>query len=163
EFVGQVFVRHSVHSTTLGSASHFLWTADTGATSYMTPYKHWFHNYTPMRVAVHFANNRIIYSEDVESVVFAPEVKKKLVRKLEFSRMLHVPELGSNLFSVLYLVRHHSLNVHIYSDCMNFDHNGETLFCAFINTSNTAYFDGTVISAMDSAQVANSSALPLDE
>ncbi|EKM54365.1 uncharacterized protein PHACADRAFT_97404, partial [Phanerochaete carnosa HHB-10118-sp] len=107
ESAGQASMRHSAHSTTLDSASHLLWIADTGATSHMTPHKHWLCNYTPMRVAVRLANDHIVYSEGVESVVFAPEVKGKLVRELELSRvfnqggMLHQ---GGVLFPVLYVM-----------------------------------------------------------
>ena len=163
EFAGQASVRAPSTSTTPEDTTHLLWTADTGATSHMTPHKHWLRNYTPLRVPVRLANNQIVYSEGVGSVVFAPEVKGECVRKVEFSRVLHVPALGSNLFSVLYLTRQRGFIVHIYSERMNFDHSGHTLFCAAINTSNTAYLTGQVVPAFDSALAASSSTLPLDE
>ena len=74
----------------------------------------------------------------------------------------HVPELGSNL-SVLYLTRHRGFNVHIYSERMDFDRDSQTLFCTTINASNTAYLAGTVHSALETAQAAATSTLPLDE
>ena len=78
----------------------------------MTPHKHWIRNYTPVRISVRLANGQVIYSEGVGSVVFALEVKEQLVREVEFSRVFHVPELGSNLLSVLYLVRHRNFAEH---------------------------------------------------
>ena len=89
--------------------------------------------------------------------MFAPEIQGKSVRVVEFSRVLHVPELGSNLFSVLYLTRHRGFNVHIYSAHMDFDGDSQTLFCATINASNTAYLAGTVHSALETAQAAATS------
>ncbi|GJE85703.1 hypothetical protein PsYK624_017820 [Phanerochaete sordida] len=124
----------------------------------MTPQKHWLRKYAPLRVAVRLANDDVVYSEGVGSVVFAPEGK----RELEFSRVLHVPELGSNLFSVLYLARHHGFTIHIYSDRMDFDREGHTLFCAKIDASNTAYLDGKVVPAPQAALSASASTLPLD-
>ena len=38
------------------------WTPDTGATSHMTPHHHWLHNYTPCRIPIHLADNRVVYS-----------------------------------------------------------------------------------------------------
>ena len=124
----------------------------------MTPHKHGLRNYAPLRVAVRLANDDVVYSEGVGSVVFAPEGK----RELEFSRVLHVPELGSNLFSVLYLARHRGFTIHIYSDRMDFDREGHTLFCAKIDASNTAYLDGTVLPPLKSAQASDTSTLALE-
>ena len=84
-------------------------------------------------------------------------------RAVEFSRLLHVPDLGSNLFSVLYLTRCRGFNVHIYSDRMDFAHDRSMLFCATIDDFNTAYLDGIVLSPPESAQVSTTSTLALDE
>ena len=81
EFAGQASVRLSSHSTPAELATHLLWNADTGATSHMTPHKHWLHNYSPLRIPVRLANDQIVYSEGVGSVVFAPEVKGHWVRE----------------------------------------------------------------------------------
>lgn len=72
-------------------------------------------------------------------------------------------KLSSNLFSVLYLVRNRGFFVHIYPDCMDFDRNSQTLFCAAIEASNTAYLTGTIIPALESAQLSAASTLPLDK
>lgn len=85
------------------------------------------------------------------------------MRSVEFTRVLHVPELGSNLLSVLYLARKCAFNVHISSSSMDFVRDGQTLFCVPIDSSNTAFLAGQVIPAFESAQVSASSTLPLDE
>lgn len=71
----------------------------------MTPHRGWLRNCTPCEIPVHLANHTIIFSQGIGSVVFAPEVRGEVVRSVEFTRVLHVPELGSNLLSVLYLAR----------------------------------------------------------
>ena len=88
----------------------------------MTPHKHWLRNYTPLRIPVRLANDQIVYSEGVGSVVFAPEVGGAAVREIELSRVLHVPDLGSNLLSVLYLTKQKSYHVLINSSCLSFYH-----------------------------------------
>ncbi|KAJ8583102.1 hypothetical protein M405DRAFT_918982, partial [Rhizopogon salebrosus TDB-379] len=49
------------------------------------------------------ADNNIVYSAGVGTVVFSPVVDGKTVRAVEFTRVLHVPDLRNNLLSVLYL------------------------------------------------------------
>ncbi|KAJ3474116.1 hypothetical protein NLI96_g12644 [Meripilus lineatus] len=41
----------------------YQWLVDSGATSHMTPHRHWFHTFVPWRVPVRIANGQIIYSE----------------------------------------------------------------------------------------------------
>ena len=38
------------------------WNADTGATSHMTPHRHWLHNYVPKRIPIKLADNKTVYS-----------------------------------------------------------------------------------------------------
>ena len=83
-------------------------------------------------------------------------------RQVLFSRVLHVPELGSNLLSVLYLVRNHQFQVHISSEHMEFERDGTVYFTAPIDSTNTAYLAGDVVPVAESAQVSSASTLPLD-
>ena len=129
----------------------------------MTPHRSWLRHYTPLIMPIRLANNSVIYSAGVGSMVFAPEVEGDFLQHVEFSRVLHVPDLGSNLLSVLYLTRHHRFNVHIVRDRMSFILDGQTRFIAPIDDSNTAHLAGTVIPAPESALVASSSTLPLNE
>ena len=92
------------------------WNTDTGITSHMTPHKSWIQNYTPYRVPVRLADNRVVYSEGVGSVLFTPIVNGEVARDVEFGRVLHVPALNNNLLSVLYLTKHRGFHVHINKD-----------------------------------------------
>ncbi|KIK29647.1 hypothetical protein PISMIDRAFT_89232, partial [Pisolithus microcarpus 441] len=98
------------------------WTADTGATSHMTPHCHWLRNYTPKCVPICLADNTIVYSAGIGSVVFHPVIEGKGVRAVKFRCVLHVPDLKSNLLSVLYLTHHSGFVVNINSVHMAFSH-----------------------------------------
>ena len=97
-------------------------------------------------------------------MLFAPEVKDGCGgRQVLFSRVLHVPELSSNLLSVLYLVKKHDFHVHISSKGMEFEKNGTVLFRAPIDDSNTAYLAGQVVPAREHAEISVAFTLPLTE
>ena len=97
-------------------ASSFDWNTDSGATSHMTPHRHWIRNYRPLRLPIRLADDLIVYSAGVGSVVFNPTIRGKTMRPVEFTRVLHVPDLKSNLLSILYLTRHKQFTIHINSD-----------------------------------------------
>ena len=77
----------------------------------MTPHCHWMRNYVPKRVPIKLADDKTVYSAGEGTIVFNPIVNGKAVRPLEFSRVLHVPDLRNNLFSVLFLTRHKGFTV----------------------------------------------------
>ena len=87
------------------------WIADTGATRHMTPHRHWFHSYTPYRVAIRLADNKIVHSTGRGVVHYVPVVNGKPQQPLAFHDVLHVPALRSNLLSVRYLTRNKGYNV----------------------------------------------------
>jgi len=68
EFAGNT----SASSTSSSTPSNFDWLADTGATSHMTPHRHWVRNYMPLRGAIKLADNSTVYSAGVGTVVFSP-------------------------------------------------------------------------------------------
>ena len=118
------------------------WNADTGATSHMTPHCHWLRNYTLKRVPIKLADNTVVYSAGVGSVVFHPNLEGKRGRAMEFSNVLHVPHLRNNLLAVLYLTRCSSFVVHINATHMSFARSGgPPLFVAPINDHNAAFLD----------------------
>jgi hypothetical protein len=89
------------------------WLADTGATSHMSPHRHWVHNYTPLRI--------LIYSSGVGTVVFNPVIDGKHLQTLVFTKVLHIPELENSLLLCLYLTKHKGFEIHINShhmDCL---------------------------------------------
>lgn len=85
--------------------AHCDWTADTGATAHMTPHRHWLRDYKPHRVPIKLADRTVVYSVGIGSVVFVPVVNGRKTRTMQFSNVLHVPDLQNNLLAVLYLTR----------------------------------------------------------
>ena len=142
EFAGNASCRSS--QPTITSTSTYLWIADTGASSHMTPHRHWLRDYTPLRVPIHLADNTVIYSKGVGNVVFNPTMYGKVMRSVEFTRVLHVPALQNNLLSVLYLSRQRGIDILISSAKLDmvFSQGGQPLFVAPINRDNSAYLTG---------------------
>ena len=81
------------------------WNADTGATSHMTPHRHWLRDYVPKRVPIKLADNNTVYFMGEGTVIFNPIIDGKPVAQIGFTRVLHVPDLRNNLLSVLFLTR----------------------------------------------------------
>jgi len=127
------------------------WLADTGATSHMTPHRHWVRNYSPLRMLIKLADNSIIYSSGVGTVVFNPVIGGKASQPVEFTRVLHVPLLQNNLLSCLYLAKYKGFNIHIDSQQMDFNCDDRTLFCAPIGSTNCAHLSGSTEPPSESA------------
>ena len=125
----------------------------------MTPHRHWFKSYTHCRTPIRLANNIVIYSAGVGNVVFEPIVNGKQVGAVEFSRVLHVPDLRSNLLSCLYLTRHKGITINISSHSMVFRQRRKTLFTASIDSSNSATLNGFTVASEAACVV---SILPAD-
>ena len=142
EFVGNASCR--LPQPTSASTNTHLWIADSGASSHMTPHRYWLRDYTPLRVPIRLADNTVVYSEGIGSVVFNPIISGKVMRPVEFTHVLHVPKLQNNLLAVLYLTRKRGIDIHISSNelAMKFSLGGEQLFVAAINLNNSAYLTG---------------------
>lgn len=149
-------------SATASSEASAHWNTDTGATSHMTPHRHWFTSYTPLRKPIRLADNKIIYSAGVGSVRFQPVVNGKSARLLEFERVLHVPDLKNNLLSVLYLSVHKGYSVLIEKDHLSFRRAGALLFTATVNSNCAAFVDGHTVPPGQMANSAHTSTCPLD-
>src|SRR5271168_769374 len=91
---------------------------------------------------IRLANNLIVYSAGIGSVVFVPTIRGRTLRAAELSRVLHVPDLRTNLLSILYLTRQKQFTVSINSTEMKFVCNGTLRFTAQINENNAAFLDG---------------------
>src|SRR5215469_5968469 len=129
----------------------------------MTPHKHWVRNYEPFVVPVRLADNTIIYSAGVGTVVFNPVIRGKPARSVEFTRVLHVPQLRNNLLSCLYLTKQKGFKIIIDNPYMDFywKQDKKILFSATISDKITAHLDGVTEEAIsESANV--SSTLPLN-
>ncbi|PBK85951.1 hypothetical protein ARMGADRAFT_941242, partial [Armillaria gallica] len=51
------------------------WNMDTGASCSITPNRDWFKIYSPHIIPIHLANDMIIYSEGIGSVIIEPEIE----------------------------------------------------------------------------------------
>ena len=119
------------------------WVADSGATSHMTPHRTWFHDYKPYVVPIRLANGLIIKSEGIGTVIFKPSAPK--THTVEFSRVLHVPQLQSNLLSILYLTQKKDFAVTIVKDKVSFCKDNVEWFTASVNDSYSALLDGVTL------------------
>ena len=126
----------------------------------MTPHAHWIRNYTPLRTPIRLANNHIVYSAGVGSVVFVPMIGGKRTQAVEFTRVLHVPNLKTNLLSILYLTCHKQFTVSINARKMRFMREGTSIFTAQINENNAAFLDGSTDNNSHTASFV--STLPVD-
>ena len=165
EFAGSASLRSDPSSLDpTSSHADSLWCADTGATAHMTPHRHWLHNYQPHRIPICLADNTIVYSSGVGSVLFVPELEGQKERSVEFSNVLHVPKLRNNLLSVLYLTRYKQFSVVILESVMTFIRSGSPLFAAAVNALNSAYLEGTTvpIASIQVNAALSSSTLPMD-
>lgn len=133
------------------------WLSDTGATSHMTPHRHWFRNYRSHRVPITLADGTTIHSEGMGEVRFRPEVDGKQVRDVEFTSVLHVPQLSNNLLSVLQLTKLHNFVAIVDSKQIRYNRNGTTWFTATVaRNSPAAFLDGYVLPANESAFLSSS-------
>jgi len=151
----------SRHSQWLQTQASTNWNTDTGATSHMTPHKHWFRSYSPHIVPIRLANNTQIYSAGLGSIEFQPIIGDVPGRPIVLHDVLHVPDLGSNLLSLFHLTRAKGYKVLIESDQVQFTYQGHLHFTATVNNHNIGYLNGHVIvPSPEAAQFA--STCPLD-
>ncbi|KAI9463745.1 hypothetical protein HD554DRAFT_1985611, partial [Boletus coccyginus] len=50
------------------------WNTNSGATSHMTPHCHWLCKYTPYHIPIKLADNTVVYSAGVGSIIFNPVI-----------------------------------------------------------------------------------------
>ena len=81
---------------------------------------------------------------------------------LEFTNVLYVPSLSTNLFSVLYLTMHHHFTVSIEQNTLHFIRGGHIVFQAKVSTSNAAYLVGATIAVKEFASLSSTATLPMD-
>ena len=94
---------------------------------------------------MNLADNKVVYSAGVGSVVFVLVIGGKKQHPVAFTNVLHVPDLRNNLLSVLYLCRSKGFLVSIDLMHMAFRHRpGPVLFMANIGNSNCAFLDGEI-------------------
>ena len=137
-----------------------LWCADTGASSHMTPHKHWFESYEPYAVPIRVADGTLVKSAGIGSIRFKPALQSGKSREVVFHRVLHVPKLQNNLLSVLYLSSKQGFRITIDKHSMRFERQGVLLFTATLK-GKLAYLDGTTIRPQSALSTLSTSILPL--
>jgi hypothetical protein len=152
----------SALSSVTQSRSHSFWNADTGASAHMTFNRHWMRHMKPHRIPIQIADGSVLYSEGVGSVRFTPVIDGQEMPPLEFTNVLYVPSLSSNLFSVLYLTMHRHFTVSIVLDTLNFIRNDQTVFQAKVAHSNAAFLVGETVPVEEFASFSSTTTLPLD-
>ncbi|KZT17990.1 hypothetical protein NEOLEDRAFT_1184691 [Neolentinus lepideus HHB14362 ss-1] len=90
----------SDRSSWLSSLAAANWNTNTGATSHMTPHQHWFASYLLHIIPVRLANDTIIYTAGMGSVMFEPVLGGSKAPVVVLHDVLHVPQLGSNLLAI---------------------------------------------------------------
>ena len=142
EYAGHASAHSSENPDPRTSSS---WNADTGASSHMTPHRHWFQQYSPHVVPVRVANGTIIYSKGMGSVEFQPMIDGHPARPIIFHDILHVPGLSSNLLSLFHLTRTKGYVVNICDDKVNFHHGQALIFTVTVTDRNIGYLDGHTV------------------
>jgi hypothetical protein len=130
---------------TSSTPSDIHWNPDTGATSSMTPCREWVHDLKPLRVPIRLGDHSVVFSEGVGSVWFEPLLAGVPGPAVQFTRVLYVPSLGSNLLSVFTLSRLCGVKVDIEGSSMVFSKAGNELFNASINDNNAGALNGRTI------------------
>src|SRR5258707_10694591 len=118
----------SALSSITQSESHMSWNADTGTSAHMTFNRHWMCHMTPYHIPIHLADGSVLHSEGIGSVRFIPVVNGQEMAPLEFTNVLYVRTLATNLFSVLYVTTHPYLPVSIALDTLHFIRDSQTVF-----------------------------------
>ena len=116
----------------------------------------------PHCIPIHLAGGSVVYSEGIGTVQFAPVVNGQEMVPLEFTNVLYVPSLSSNLFSVLYLIIHCSFTIFIERDILHFIRDSKILFQAHVLPSNSAFLLGETIPVQQIPSLLSSLPLPLD-
>jgi hypothetical protein len=124
------------------------WIADSGATSHMSTQRRWFKTFEPHVVPIHVANNAIVYSKGIGSIVMEP--LDESLDPVCLSCVLYVPALQNNLFAILHLVTSHCFRVVIEGTVMEFLHNGVCILTATI-CDKTAWLNVRTANALESA------------
>ncbi|KAI0288724.1 hypothetical protein B0F90DRAFT_1660892 [Multifurca ochricompacta] len=81
---------------------------------------------------------------------------------VEFTNVLYVPSLHTNLFSILYLAMNRHFFISIWKDTISFIRNGHIAFKAKVTASNSAFLVGESIPTEEFAGLSSTATLALD-
>ncbi|PBK58195.1 hypothetical protein ARMSODRAFT_900707, partial [Armillaria solidipes] len=129
----------------------------------MTPHRHWFNVYSPHVVPIRLADNTVIYSEGIGTVVLEPEVEGEKSTVVELLDTLHVPALRNNLLSPYHLTREKGFKISITGSDVTFRQDDKVQFTATVNDNNIGYVNATTRSFSESANSSSTSTCPMDD
>jgi hypothetical protein len=95
-------------------------------------------NYTALSIPIRLADSTVVYSDGVGDMVFHLIVNGHSSHAIQFTCVLHVPNLHSNLLSYLYLTCNKGYQILITSEQLQFRYDGKLVMTATINTNNAA-------------------------
>jgi hypothetical protein len=116
----------------------------------------------PYCIPIHLADGSVLHSEGIGSVRLVPVIGGQEMAPLEFTNVLHVPSLSTNLFSVLYLTMNSHFSISIELDTLNFIRNGQTVSQAKVSPSNAAFLVGETIPVEEFASLSSTTTFPMD-
>lgn len=116
------------------------WVIDSGATTSMTPHRHYFVEYRPKKIPVRVAEGTVVYSAGVGSVIFTPTNGSPF----HLHNVLHVPDIERNLFSHFSFVQQQGVQYTGSSDTLSYIRNGRTILSGFVK-SNLGYLHGSAL------------------
>ena len=143
------------------TASLTLWCADSGASSHMTPNRHWFSTYRPYVVPIEVADGNIVYSAGIGSVLFKPVVNGVHRGSVEIQSVLHVPSLSKSLLSLTQWSLKCGYKIVMVKGTIKFYLNN-SLVCVAEMVGNIACLQGSTVSHALPASAFNTTASPLD-
>ncbi|KIO16018.1 hypothetical protein M407DRAFT_86507, partial [Tulasnella calospora MUT 4182] len=122
------------------------WNTDTGATSCMTPHRHWIQDMAPCCIPVCIATDEVVYALGKGSVLFQPVVGGIKLCPVLFSRVLYVPDINNNLFAVISLAQKRDVTTQFSKNGVSFTQDGKQFMTAtYYNKA--AFLDGHTIPA----------------
>ena len=147
-------------SLSLNTACLTLWCADSGASSHMTPHRHWFKHYRPHVIPIELADGNIIHSAGIGSVLFEPVVLGVHRGPVEIRDVLHVPALSKSLLSLTQLTVKDGFKIVMIKNTMQF-YLKNKLVCTSAMVGNISCLVGSTISHDLPASALNTTASPL--
>ena len=150
-------------NTTLQSTEplSYLWCADSGASSHMSPHRDWFAEYKDHVIPVELADGNIIYSAGIGTVHFKPNLRGVPERTVVLHHVLHVPGLSKSLLSVVSWSVNWGWKMVLEKDTMDFYLKGVHMCSAKLH-GNLLCLQGSTICHPQPASAFNITAAPLD-
>jgi len=115
-----------------------------------------------MHTSIKLANDSIVYSEGVSTVLFQPSVNGKVIENIKLTLVLHIPEINNNLLSIIHMTQNNGFPVIILSQRMDFVKNNMIQLTAGINEGNAAFLNGKTVCLVEDARAVRTTELDIN-